>query len=156
MTTIAHTATKDQTGAPLTITDIPAAELDSFIRARAYELYEQGGREAGRAEEHWRQAQSEILRISVPGQFRMSHDDNEQWLTVMRAVQYFVRDRLEKAIAELPHYLSEHELARGGEMYKLAQPEIRRAVELLVPGLIVDFLTENSELVSRDRMPSRR
>jgi Protein of unknown function (DUF2934) len=149
MTTIAHTATKDQTGALLTIADIPAAELDSFIRARAYELYEQGGREAGHAEEHWRQAESEILRISVPGQFRVSHDDNEHWLTFMHAVQYFVRDRFEKAMAELPHYFSEQELASDGEMYKLAQPEIRRAVELLVPGLIVDFLTENSELVNR-------
>jgi Protein of unknown function (DUF2934) len=151
MTTITPTTTKDQTGAPLTFATIPASELDTFIRARAYELYEQACRQDGHAEEHWRQAQAEILSSSAPGQFR----DNEHWLNLMRVVQYFVRDRLEKAMAELPHYLSEHELARGSEMYRLAQPEIRRAVELLVPGLMVDFLTENPELVSRDRMPRR-
>jgi DUF2934 family protein len=61
MTTTAHMPTKDWTGAPLTFTAIPATELDSFIRARAYELYEQGCREDGYAEEHWRQAQSELL-----------------------------------------------------------------------------------------------
>ena len=47
---------------PLPFRTIPAAELDSFIRARAYEIYEQKCREDGHAEQHWRQAQSEILR----------------------------------------------------------------------------------------------
>ena len=49
-------------GEPLPFTAIPAAELDSFIRARAYEIYEQECREDGHAEQHWHQAQSEILR----------------------------------------------------------------------------------------------
>ena len=62
MTTIAHMPTKDSTGAPLTFTSIPAAALDTFIRARAYEIYELGCRLDGHAEEHWRQAQLEILR----------------------------------------------------------------------------------------------
>ena len=150
-TTTAHMPTKDQTGAPLTFATIPAAELDGLIRARAYELYEQACRQDGHAEEHWSQAQAEILSSSAPGQSR----DNEHWLTLMHVVQYFVRDRLEKAMAELPHYLSEHELARGSEMYRLAQPEIRRAVELLVPGLMVDFLAENPDLLSRGQMPRR-
>jgi hypothetical protein len=49
-------------GEPLPFNTIPAAEVDSFIRARAYEIYEQKCREDGHAEQHWRQAQSEILR----------------------------------------------------------------------------------------------
>lgn len=148
MTTAAGTPTKDSTGTPLTFTTIPAAELVNFIRARAYEIYEQRCREDGHAEEHWRQAQSEILRSSAPTQDRAAHN-SEDWLALMHAAQCFVRDGLDKAIAELPNYLREHERAAGGGgTYKLAQPEIRRAVELLIPGMMVDFLTDNPEFVS--------
>lgn len=67
MTTLPDTPAKDAMGTPLTFTTIPGAELDTFIRARAYELYEQAGRQDGQAEEHWRQAQSEILSSSDTG-----------------------------------------------------------------------------------------
>lgn len=74
----------------------------------------------------------------------MAQSTNEQWLDVMYAVQRFVRERLDKgALEELPKYMTEHQLAQNGQLYKLAQPEIRRAVELLVPGLVVDFLMNN-------------
>jgi DUF2934 family protein len=48
-------------GEPRPFTTIPAAELDSFIQARAYEIYEKNCRADGHAHRHWRQAQSEIL-----------------------------------------------------------------------------------------------
>jgi hypothetical protein len=74
----------------------------------------------------------------------MAQSSNEQWLDVMYAVQRFVRERLDAgALEELPKYLTEHQFAKSGEMYKLAQPEIRRAIELLVPGLMVDFLMKH-------------
>lgn len=75
-TGIADTPAKGTTGAPLPFTAIPGAELDSFIRARAYELYEQGCRQDGHADEHWRQAQSEILSLSGTTEVRNCRDDN--------------------------------------------------------------------------------
>jgi hypothetical protein len=74
----------------------------------------------------------------------MGQSTNEQWLDVMYAVQRFVRERLDAgALEELPKYLTEHQIATSGDLYMLAQPEIRRAIELLVPGLMVDFLMGN-------------
>jgi hypothetical protein len=67
MTTIAAIPAKDPMGTPLTFTTIPGAEIDTFIRARAFELYEQACRQDGHAEEHWRQAQAEILSSSATG-----------------------------------------------------------------------------------------
>jgi hypothetical protein len=81
----------------------------------------------------------------------MAQGSNEQWLDVMYAVQHFVRARLDAgALEELPKYLSEHQHANSGDLYKLAQPEIRRAIELLVPGLMVEFLMANPALVTLD------
>ena len=36
------------------------SDKEQRIRARAYEIYEQDGRQDGRAEEHWQQAEREI------------------------------------------------------------------------------------------------
>jgi hypothetical protein len=69
--TIADIPEKDPTDAPLYFTTIPGAEIDAFIRARAYQLYEQGCKQEGHAEEHWRQAQSEILSSSATTRVRM-------------------------------------------------------------------------------------
>lgn len=81
----------------------------------------------------------------------MGQSSNEQWLDVMYAVQRFVRRRLDAgALDELPKYLTEHQLAHNGELYRLAQPEIRRAIELLVPGLMIDFLMQNPRLLNAD------
>jgi hypothetical protein len=38
----------------------PAESLEERIRRRAYELYEQSGREEGRAEEHWVEAEAQV------------------------------------------------------------------------------------------------
>ena len=42
-----------------------ATTLEEQIRARAYELYEQRGREDGHHEEDWLTAESEILNASA-------------------------------------------------------------------------------------------
>jgi len=74
---------------------------------------------------------------------------NEHWLDVMYAVQRFVRERLDKgALDELPQRLKEHEVAVSGELWQLAKPEMKRAIELLVPGLMVDFLIQNPQLLA--------
>jgi hypothetical protein len=39
----------------------PPANLDEEIRARAYQLYEEAGRQEGRDQEYWLRAESEIL-----------------------------------------------------------------------------------------------
>ena len=41
------------------------AELEEQIRRRAYELYEQAGFQDGHSEEHWLQAEHEILHGST-------------------------------------------------------------------------------------------
>lgn len=38
-----------------------SAELETVIRARAYELYEKRGREDGLAQQDWLQAEAEVL-----------------------------------------------------------------------------------------------
>jgi Protein of unknown function (DUF2934) len=42
----------------------PPAELESVIRARAYELYEKRGRQDGFAQQDWLQAEAEVLSQS--------------------------------------------------------------------------------------------
>ncbi|MGA9416704.1 MAG: DUF2934 domain-containing protein [Terriglobales bacterium] len=38
------------------------SEIEEMIRARAYELYEEGGREDGRDLEDWLQAEAEVTK----------------------------------------------------------------------------------------------
>ena len=47
--------------APETRNNIVPINLDEEIRRRAYELWEQHGRESGREQEHWFLAEREIL-----------------------------------------------------------------------------------------------
>jgi len=78
---------------------------------------------------------------------------NEHWLDVMYAVQRFVRERLDHgALNELPQRLKEHEVTVSAELWQLAQPEMKRAIELLVPGLMVDFLMANGTLIGSDSL----
>lgn len=58
----ANTTNGDQSigGANVTVITAPDG-LQEEIRARAYELYEQGGRHDGRDQEYWLRAESEIL-----------------------------------------------------------------------------------------------
>ncbi len=44
-----------------------SADLEQRIRQRAYELWQQGGRRDGRADEDWRLAEEEILGITGGG-----------------------------------------------------------------------------------------
>ena len=46
--------------------DESVERLQKQIRVRAYELYEQRGREDGRDLEDWLQAETEELRVEVP------------------------------------------------------------------------------------------
>ena len=48
------------------MTDVPKS-LDEQVQERAYVLWEQEGKPEGRAEEHWRQARSE-LGLDTAGQ----------------------------------------------------------------------------------------
>jgi hypothetical protein len=43
----------------------PSIPLEERIRFRAYELYEQRGKEHGREVEDWLQAQSEVVRSAM-------------------------------------------------------------------------------------------
>jgi Protein of unknown function (DUF2934) len=47
---------------PTEISELQEFELEYQIRLRAYELYEQRGREDGHAEEDWLRAKEEITR----------------------------------------------------------------------------------------------
>ena len=73
----------------------------------------------------------------------MNPSDNSTWLTLMYEVQKFARKRLQSAemTAELQRLLKPGD----SHMFDLARPEIIRACELLVPGLLVDFLAENKD-----------
>ena len=56
-------ATQTSTKSPTSLRqERPAPELEDHIRRRAYELYEQRGREDGRDMEDWLRAEEEIKR----------------------------------------------------------------------------------------------
>ena len=58
----ANTTNGDKSVGVSNVTVISAPDgLQEEIRARAYELYEQGGRQNGRDQEYWLRAESEIL-----------------------------------------------------------------------------------------------
>jgi hypothetical protein len=82
----------------------------------------------------------------------MNPGDNSTWLTLMYEVQKFTRARLQRpdGMAELQRLLP----PETSQMFNLARPEIIRACELLVPGLLVDFLAENKEILHTDRLNS--
>jgi hypothetical protein len=70
------------------------------------------------------------------------------WLSFMYAIQRHVRRKLaEGMVADLQNRLREQS-AEG--LLALAEPEIVRAIKLLVPGLIVDFFMENPTLIDAD------
>ncbi len=75
-------------------------------------------------------------------------DTNSRWLTLMYEVQRFIRKRLEdkQLLHEFSGRLSDHQLRDRSQLLELAEPEIRSALQMMVPGLIVDFFMENPEL----------
>ncbi|HSK44520.1 MAG TPA: hypothetical protein VLA83_11610 [Candidatus Binatia bacterium] len=72
------------------------------------------------------------------------------WITLMHEMQSFVRQNLEQpqVQAELRHLTGPQPLRRGA--YRPDnQSDIIRTFELLAPGLLVDFLEANKELLNK-------
>jgi hypothetical protein len=72
------------------------------------------------------------------------------WITLMHEMQSFVRQNLEQpqVQAELRHLTGPQPLKRGA--YRTDnQSDIIRAFELLAPGLLVDFLEANKEILNK-------
>ena len=72
------------------------------------------------------------------------------WITLMHEMQSFVRQNLEQ-----PHVMTELRNWMGPQPLKKGQrraddkADIIRAFELLAPGLLVDFLEANKELINK-------
>ena len=71
------------------------------------------------------------------------------WITLMHEMQSFVRQNLEQphVMAELRHWMGPQPLRRGERPDNKA--DIIRAFELLAPGLLVDFLEANKEIINK-------
>ena len=71
------------------------------------------------------------------------------WITLMHEMQSFVRQNLEQphVMAELRHWMGPQPLRRGVRPDNKA--DIIRAFELLAPGLLVDFLEANKEIINK-------
>jgi len=72
------------------------------------------------------------------------------WITLMHEMQSFVRQNLEQpqVMAELRHWMGPQPLRRGQQRQD-NQADIIRAFELLAPGLLVDFLEANKEILNK-------
>ena len=75
-------------------------------------------------------------------------------ITLMSELQSFVRQHLEQpeVLAEIRHWMTQTPAARYGSSPRIATGELVRAFELLAPALMVDFLTENSELINQEEL----
>jgi hypothetical protein len=71
------------------------------------------------------------------------------WITLMHEMQSFVRQNLEQphVMAELRNWMGPHPVKRGPS--RTDKADIIRAFELLAPGLLVDFLEANKELLNK-------
>ncbi|WP_342737406.1 DUF2934 domain-containing protein [Bradyrhizobium sp. B117] len=54
------------------------SDLEQTIRARAYQLWQEGGQQDGNAETHWLEAQREILAASLSSVARVSKVTREK------------------------------------------------------------------------------
>jgi hypothetical protein len=72
------------------------------------------------------------------------------WITLMHEMQSFVRQNLEQphVMAELRHWMGPQPIKKGA-VRPDNKPEIIRAFELLAPGLLVDFLEANKEILNK-------
>ncbi|MGZ4829831.1 MAG: hypothetical protein ACXV5J_13270 [Candidatus Angelobacter sp.] len=72
------------------------------------------------------------------------------WITLMHEMQSFVRQNLEQpqVQAELRHLTGPQPLKRGAYRPE-AKSDVIRTFELLAPGLLVDFLEANKELLNK-------
>jgi hypothetical protein len=73
-------------------------------------------------------------------------------ITLMSELQSFVRQQLEQpeVLVEIRQWLTETQTPPGryGSPTRVAATEVVRAFEVLAPGLMVDFLAENPELLN--------
>jgi hypothetical protein len=72
------------------------------------------------------------------------------WITLMHEMQSFVRHNLEQpqVMAELRHWIGPQPLKKG-QQRQADKADIIRAFELLAPGLLVDFLEANKEILNK-------
>jgi len=72
------------------------------------------------------------------------------WITLMHEMQSFVRHNLEQpqVMAELRHWMGPQPAGKGAQRQD-AKADIIRAFELLAPGLLVDFLEANKEILNK-------
>ncbi len=81
----------------------------------------------------------------------MAVEANETvWITLMHEMQSFVRQNLEQpqVMAELRHWMGQQPV-RKGLPRQTEKADIIRAFELLAPGLLVDFLEANKEILNK-------
>ena len=73
-------------------------------------------------------------------------------ITLMSELQSYVRQHLEQpeVLAEIRQWMmpAQAPATRYGSSSRIAISELVRAFELLAPGLMVDFLAENPELIN--------
>lgn len=72
------------------------------------------------------------------------------WITLMHEMQSFVRQNLEQpqVMAELRNWMGPQPVRKGARP-EANKADIIRAFELLAPGLLVDFLEANKEILNK-------
>jgi hypothetical protein len=72
------------------------------------------------------------------------------WITLMHEMQSFVRHNLEQpqVQAELRNLIGPQPLRRGAYRQE-DKTDVIRTFELLAPGLLVDFLEANKEIINK-------
>ena len=73
------------------------------------------------------------------------------WITLMHEMQSFVRQNLEQpqVMAELRNWMGTQPLRKGQIRPEANKADVIRAFELLAPGLLVDFLEANKEILNK-------
>jgi hypothetical protein len=73
------------------------------------------------------------------------------WVTLMHEMQSFVRQNLDQpqVMAELRHLIGPQQLKKGPFNPEANKADIIRVFELLAPGLLVDFLEANKEILNK-------
>ena len=87
-----------------------------------------------------------------PEEFFMAGELNETvWITLMHEMQSFIRQNLQQphVMAELRHWMGPQPLRKGPHRPDANNTDIIRAFELLAPGLLVDFLEANKEILNK-------
>jgi hypothetical protein len=83
---------------------------------------------------------------------QMAGELNETvWVTLMHEMQNFVRENLDQpqVISELRHLIGPQPLRKGPFNPESNKDDIIRVFELLAPGLLVDFLEANKEILNK-------